>query len=93
MSPNQDHGTLLERLRSARLARVLIVYAAASWVVIQVLDILAQHFTLPEWFFPAGLALLALGLPVLIATALIQARLARADASATARVLAAGATS
>ncbi|MGD8698564.1 MAG: hypothetical protein PVJ43_04685 [Gemmatimonadales bacterium] len=73
--------------------RVLIVYAAGSWVVIQVLDILAQHFTLPEWFFPAGLALLAVGLPILIATALIQARLARSEASAAARVTATGTTS
>ncbi|NIP79398.1 MAG: hypothetical protein GWM90_09365, partial [Gemmatimonadetes bacterium] len=51
-------------------------------VVIQALDILAQHFTLPGWFFPAGLALLAIGLPILVATALIQERLAGVDAGA-----------
>ncbi len=81
MSPEPNSDSLLERLRSARVVRVVIFYAAASWVIIQVLDVLSQHFTLPDWFFPAGLALLAVGLPILVTTALIQARLARAAAA------------
>ncbi len=93
MSPDRSTSNLLERLRSARLVRVVIIYLAASWFVVQALDILAQHFTLPQWFFPAGLALLAIGLPVLISTALIQARLRQADASAAARLLTRGPTS
>ncbi len=93
MSPNRSTSRMLERLRSARLVRVLVVYLAASWFVIQALDILAQHFTLPGWFFPAGLTLLGLGLPIIISTALIQARLAQADESAAARLLARGSTS
>jgi serine/threonine-protein kinase len=93
MSPDQNHPSLLERMRSARLVRVVLIYLAASWFVVQALDIISQHFTLPQWFFPAGLALLAIGLPILVATALIQARLARADASAAARMLARGTTS
>lgn len=84
MSPNQDPGTLLQRVRSAHLVRVLVVYAAASWVVIQALDILSQHFTLPKWFFPAGLALLAIGLPILVATALSSYRAPGAFATHTA---------
>ena len=93
MSPDRSTSNLLERLRSARLVRVVIIYLAASWFVVQALDILAQHFTLPSWFFPAGLALLAIGLPILISTALIQARLRQADASAAARLLTRGSTS
>lgn len=67
------------RLRDARVVRVVITYAAVAWGAIQVLDILVQHFTLPRWFFPAGLALLAIGLPILLTTAWLQARMARAD--------------
>lgn len=81
-----DELSLLDRIRSARLGRVLIVYLGASWVVVQVLDVLAQHFTMPGWFFPAGLALLAIGLPILIATAMIQQRLASADPEALGRL-------
>lgn len=81
MSPEPNSDSPVERLRSARVVRVVIVYAAASWFIIQVLDVLVQHFTLPDWFFPAGLALLAVGVPILITTALLQSRLARAAAA------------
>jgi tetratricopeptide (TPR) repeat protein len=93
MSPDRDRISLVERLRSARLVRVVVIYLAASWFVIQAIDILSQHFTLPDWFFPSGLALLAVGLPILISTALIQARLARADTAAAARLMASRTTS
>ena len=74
-------------IKGARLVRVLIAYAAVSWVAIQVLDILVQHFTMPSWFFPAGLSLLAIGLPVLLATAWFQARIARADERSAAQLM------
>ena len=82
MSPNQNARSFIDRVKSARLARILLVYLAVSWGVIQALDILSQQFALPDWFFPAGIGLLAIGFPILVATAFIQARLARADASA-----------
>jgi tetratricopeptide (TPR) repeat protein len=92
MSPDQKARSFVDRLKSARLARILVVYLAVSWGVIQALDILSQQFALPDWFFPAGIGLLAIGLPILVATAFIQTRLARADASAVARVKASGTT-
>ena len=76
-----------DSIKGARLFRVLIAYAAISWVAIQVLDILVQHFTMPSWFFPAGLSLLAIGLPVLLATAWFQARIARADERSAAQLM------
>ena len=78
---------LWNRLKGARLASVLVAYAAISWGAIQVLDILVQHFTLPPWFFPFGLSLLAVGLPILVATSWIQTRLARAEAQSAARLM------
>ncbi len=61
----------LERLKSAHLVRVLLLYAGASWAVIQVLDIL-DHFGLPDWFFFSGTLLLLIGFPVVVGTALLQ---------------------
>ncbi len=84
MSPDQTTSTLLERVKSARLVRILLVYLAVSWGVIQALDILAQQFTLPDWFFPAGVGLLLVGLPIILATALLQGGLA-GSAQATAQ--------
>jgi serine/threonine-protein kinase len=72
MSPDQTPSSLLERAKSARLVRIVVVYLAVSWGVIQALDILSQQFTLPDWFFPVGIGLLLIGLPIIIATALLQ---------------------
>ena len=54
------------------LWQVLGVYAVASWVVLQVVDVLAQNFALPEWFPAFALGLLLVGLPIVLATAFIQ---------------------
>jgi hypothetical protein len=80
---------LLERIRSAHIVRVWLVYAGVSWGVIESLDILTSHFNLPDWFFPAGLVLLLLGLPIVTITALLQAR--RLERSGTAGAIEAAA--
>lgn len=72
MSP--DFKRLLERARSGRLVRVLLVYAIASWAVLQVIDVLDEQFGFPDWFFPAAIALLLIGLPIILGTALLQTR-------------------
>jgi eukaryotic-like serine/threonine-protein kinase len=55
--------------------QVLALYLGTSWVALQVVDLLKEHMGLPDWVFPGALALLAVGLPIVMATALIQARL------------------
>jgi hypothetical protein len=67
--------TLVERARSWYLARVLGVYVLASSAVLQGVDLLESQFGLPSWFFPAGLLLLLIGLPIVTSTAVIQRRL------------------
>lgn len=57
--------------------QVLVLYLGASWVALQVVDLLKEHMGLPDWVFPGALALLAVGLPIILATALVQSRLAR----------------
>lgn len=66
---------------------VLGIYGAGSWVVLQVVDVLAQNVGLPPWAFTLALTLLLIGLPIVLATAWLQSRAPAdgpADAGATA---------
>ena len=47
---------------TSSLWKVLGLYAAGSWVVLQVVDVLAQNAGLPQWVFT--LALILLGVPL-----------------------------
>ncbi|NIP56985.1 MAG: hypothetical protein GWN82_00480, partial [Gemmatimonadetes bacterium] len=51
---------------------MLSVYIVASWVALQVVDILVDNFGLPEWFPAFALGLLIIGLPIVLATAFVQ---------------------
>ncbi len=61
-----------DTIRRARLFRVLAVYLGTSFVVIQLVDIFTDQLGLPDWFFPGAAALLLIGLPIVVATALVQ---------------------
>ena len=54
------------------LWQVLGVYLAASWVCLQVVDVLIQNSVLPSWVFVLTLVLLLIGLPITAATAYLQ---------------------
>jgi len=57
--------------------RVLAVYLGASWVVLQVVDVVKQNMGLPDWVFPFAVVLLVIGLPVMLTTAMLQGRPAK----------------
>ncbi len=63
---------LIREIHRRSLWQVLGIYLAASWIVLQVIDVLGNNFGLPEWVPPFALVLLLLGLPVVLATAFIQ---------------------
>lgn len=65
---------LLEQAGAAPVWRVLGLYLLVSWAVLEAIDLLIARFGLPGWFFPIALGLLAVGLPIISATALYQAR-------------------
>ncbi len=65
---------LLKHTRSAPLVRVLGIYLLAAWAVLEAIDLLIARFGLPGWFFPLAVGLLAVGLPIMFITALIQFR-------------------
>jgi tetratricopeptide (TPR) repeat protein len=74
---------LTERLKSNTALRVLAVYLGASWVVLQVVDVVKQNMGLPDWVFPFALILLVIGLPIMLTTAMLQGRPARPTAELT----------
>jgi len=69
MSDRKGHRTLWQ---------VLGLYAAASWICLQVVDILAENIPLPSWVFMLTLILLLIGLPITAATAYLNTRRAQA---------------
>lgn len=63
---------LIHEIHRRSLWQVLVIYITASWVVLEVTDVLASNFGLPEWFPAFALGLLLLGLPIVLATAFVQ---------------------
>lgn len=60
---------MADSTHGSTLWKVLGLYAAGSWVVLQVVDVLAQNAGLPGWVFNLALILLIIGLPIVGATA------------------------
>jgi tetratricopeptide (TPR) repeat protein len=67
--PSPDLWT---RLRQARIVRVLAFYLGASWIVLQVVDVLQEALALPPWVAPTSVILLMVGGVIMVATALVQ---------------------
>ena len=57
------------------ILQVLGIYGAASWVVLQIVDVLKQNMGLPDWVFPFSLVLLLIGLPIILTTLLVQRKM------------------
>ena len=62
-------GRLFAELRRRRVVRVLVVYAVAGWLVIQVAATVMPGLHLPEWSVTLVIALVVLGLPIALAMA------------------------
>ena len=60
------------RLRDTRLLQVSIAYLSASFIILEAAALFTDQLGLPAWVFPGALVILALGLPVLVVTALTQ---------------------
>ena len=64
--------TLIERLKKAKVVQVLAVYLGASWVVLQIADVLQDAVALPQWVSALAVLLLLIGLVIILATAWVQ---------------------
>jgi tetratricopeptide (TPR) repeat protein len=62
----------LSELKERPLWQVLGLYVGFSWIVLQVIDVLAQNLDLPPSVFPSALVLLAIGFAVVLVTAVVQ---------------------
>ncbi len=58
--------TLFEEIRSRKLIQTLVIYAAGAWTVLQVVDVLTNHFKWPEKIFQIVFVLVICGIPVSI---------------------------
>lgn len=67
-----NRPSLWDRLRHARIVRILAVYLGASWVVLQVSATIVDAFKLPDWVVPTAILLMGVGLIVIMATAWVQ---------------------
>lgn len=54
------------------LWQVLSVYIVGSWVALQVAEVITESAGLPDWVRPFTLILLIIGLPLVLATAVVQ---------------------
>jgi len=76
MSQQPGLGDFTRHAKRGFFWRALGVYILGSWIALQVVDVLVSSFGLPEWFPGFALALLVIGLPIVLATAIVQQGLA-----------------
>jgi tetratricopeptide (TPR) repeat protein len=63
---------LIHEVHRRSLWQVLSVYLVASWVALQVVESISESAGLPDWARPFALILLIIGLPIVLATAVVQ---------------------
>jgi tetratricopeptide (TPR) repeat protein len=68
---------LIHEIHRRSLWQVLGLYAAGSWIVLQVVDQLVQSAGLPDWVPSLALVLLLIGFPMVLATAFVQVGMRR----------------
>lgn len=62
-------SSLWNRIRQRKVVQWTLAYLAGGWVLLQVLDILAQNLGMPAWVFRVTIALLAAGFLVVLVLA------------------------
>ncbi|MDX1673217.1 MAG: tetratricopeptide repeat protein [Longimicrobiales bacterium] len=63
---------LVREIHRRSLWQILAIYAAASWIVFEVVQTLTEGLGLPEWFPAFAFVLLLIGFPIVLATAFVQ---------------------
>ena len=55
---------LVSELRRRNVVRMVVLYAVAAWLIMQVAEVVVTLAALPDWIGPAILGLLAVGFPI-----------------------------
>ncbi len=66
-----------------RLGRALVLYVAASVIIVAFAALLVQTLGVPDWVLPGAAIIMALGLPMVLVTGFVQHRAAAGKASTT----------
>ena len=56
--------SLIEELKRRNVVRMAVLYAVASWLILQIADVLFDQLGVPDWAFRFTLGLLILGFPL-----------------------------
>ncbi len=62
--------TLFQEVHRRGLWQAAAAFLGMAWAVLEVMDLFTGRGLLPDWTFMGALVVLALGLPVVLATAL-----------------------
>jgi tetratricopeptide (TPR) repeat protein len=74
---------LIHEVHRRSIWQVLGIYLGASWIALQVVEIMTQSVGLPDWVQPFAIVLLVIGFPIVLGTAFVQEGMgSRADDSA-----------
>ncbi len=60
----ESNSNFIEELKQRKVVRALVVYAAISWVALQVVDVISEPLELPLWVSRALIIAFVLGLPM-----------------------------
>ncbi len=64
----------IQEVHRRSLWQVLLIYLGASWGVLQVIDQIQERLALPAWVYGAAMIVLLIGLPIVLAAAIVQER-------------------
>jgi len=64
LATNNDNGSFFAELKRRNIYRVGVAYAVVTWLLLQVLDIVAPIIVLPDWVPKLVLTLMVIGFPV-----------------------------
>jgi TolB-like protein len=73
---------LIHEIHRRSLWQVLLIYIGAAWFGFEIVDAITERLTLPDWLPVMAIILFIVGLPVVLATAVVQEggpSLSRAD--------------
>jgi tetratricopeptide (TPR) repeat protein len=73
---------LIHEVHRRSIWQVLGIYLGASWMALQVVEILTESVGLPDWVQPFAIVLLVIGFPIVLATAFVQEGLGGREAAA-----------
>ncbi|MGK7313042.1 MAG: tetratricopeptide repeat protein [Candidatus Longimicrobiales bacterium M2_2A_002] len=69
LTSSRKHRQLFAELKRRKVFRVIAVYGAVAFGVIQVVDPVSSAYGLPDWFLPSVVTLLLAGFPVAVVLA------------------------